>query len=444
MAATSTHVPGHVPANVETGRRVVSVDILRGLTIIAMVWVNDMADLIPVKSAVPNSPVPAVPQWMKHMAAGVDGFTFVDLIIPIFMFLLGCSIPLALGKRLARKESTPAVIGHVLIRSASLLIMGLFDINRYKGTLGWAYGDMLDWPHGLWKFLAWTFIFIVWLDFPLPADNPEKRARLVARREGARFAALMGLVWLAVVFRSSIGNPPVTGYFTTSWWATLGQLGWAYLIASMAWLVFRNRRIGLVAIFVLMHLAFIGWTTGYLPVTGLVKWFGQTTLTTYAANTIAGVCIGTLLSEGSNYWKNIRWALAMACFTGLAVLALRFAPAHMPGSKLAAATEFYLGSTCWSLSATSIALALWALLYWITDIRGRLTTVLEPLRTVGQNSLLIYQLARYGILAYWLTGLTFYDRLATPGVGIARSLCYALLLAALTYALTKKRVFLKV
>lgn len=444
MATASTLAPAPPPSTALSGKRIHSVDIMRGLTIIAMIWVNDMADLIPIKSPVPGSPTPAVPQWMKHMAAGVDGFTFVDMIIPIFMFLLGCSIPLALGKRLARKESALAVIGHVLIRSVSLIIMGLFDINRYKGTLGWAYGDMLDWPHGLWKFLAWTFIFIVWLDFPIESNDPEKRTRLIARREGARFAALGGLVWLAVVFRSSIGNPPVTGYFTTSWWATLGQLGWAYLIASMAWLIFRNNRIGLVAVFVLMHLAFIGWTTGYLPVTGLVKWLGQTTLTTYAANTIAGVCIGTLLSEGSGYKKNIRWALAMACLTGIAVIALRIsAPAHMPGSKLAEATDFYLGSTCWSLSATSIALAIWSLFYWVTDIKG-FTTGLNPLRIVGQNSLLIYQFGRYGIFVYWLTGLTFYDKLATPGIGIARSLVYALVLATITYYATKKRVFLKV
>lgn len=462
--ATATLTAAAPVATFQSSKRIYSVDILRGLTIIAMVWANDMADLIPVKSPLPGVASPAVPQWMKHMVPGVDGFTFVDLIIPIFMFLLGCSIPLALGKRLAQTGSILSVLGHVLIRSVSLMIMGLFDVNRFKGSLGPSYGDMLDWPHGLWRFLAWTCIFIVWLDFPLQATDPEKRSRQIAKREGARFAALMGLVWLAVVFRSSIGDPPKVGYFTTSWWGTLGQLGWAYLAASLVWIMFRNRRFGILTVFVLMHLVFLGWVTGYLPVAGWARWVGRSTLTTYAANTIAGLCIGTLLYEGASHWKSIRWALIMAACTAIAVLVLRAISANMlasaealraqtPGQpesviqfakSFSGATNLHLPSTAWSLSATSIALVIWALLYWVTDVRGLFTRVLDPLRTVGQNSLMIYQFARYGILVYWLTGLTFYDRLATPGIGIVRSLCYALLLAALTYVLTKKRVFLKV
>src|SRR4030067_1499879 len=79
-------------------RRIDSVDVMRGLTILAMAFVNDLADFAPVHG---------VPQWLKHMKAGINGFTFVDMIIPIFMFILGVSIPLALGKRLARGGGSP-------------------------------------------------------------------------------------------------------------------------------------------------------------------------------------------------------------------------------------------------------------------------------------------------------------------------------------------------
>ena len=164
-------------------RRIDSVDVMRGLTILAMAFVNDLADFAPVKD---------VPQWLKHMKAGLNGFTFVDMIIPIFMFILGMSIPLALGKRLAREGGSPVrVLGHVLMRGVSLIIIGLFDANRGAG-LGRPYGDMLDWPHGLWKFLAWTFVFIVWLDLPLKSARAKKAHGLI------RIAGLAGLIGLAV------------------------------------------------------------------------------------------------------------------------------------------------------------------------------------------------------------------------------------------------------
>jgi len=51
----------------------------------------------------------------RSEAAGVKGFIYVDMIIPIFMFILGISVPLALEKRIARERSSIRVFGHVLI-----------------------------------------------------------------------------------------------------------------------------------------------------------------------------------------------------------------------------------------------------------------------------------------------------------------------------------------
>ncbi|MCE5230747.1 DUF5009 domain-containing protein [bacterium] len=419
-AALSTARPSVAPPS-KTGKRIIAVDVLRGLTIIAMVWVNDMADLVPV--------TPKVPQWMRHMDGSVNGFTFVDLIIPIFMFLLGCSIPLAIGKRLQRGDSAVSIVAHVIIRAAALIVMGLFDVNR--GGVGMpGYGVMANWPLGLWKFLAWSFIFVVWLDFPIQSEAGKWARRI------ASIAALCGLVWLAFVFRGPNSTPLKPVYFSTSWWGTLGQLGWAYLIAALTWLVFRKFPIGILVVFIAMHAVYAGWVLDKIPVTPWIKWFGRSTLTTYTANTIAGLYIGILLSRNSGPMRKILSALAMAAAAAAAAFALR---------NIGAPLGVHMPSNSWSLSATAIALAAWAALYWLTDVQGWFTRILDPLRVVGQNSLLIYQLARYMIFIYFLSGLTFYHKLATPtNVGIARSACYALLLAALTYYATKKRVFLKV
>ncbi|HOI45401.1 MAG TPA: DUF5009 domain-containing protein, partial [Candidatus Aminicenantes bacterium] len=164
------------PKNPPESGRIESVDIMRGFTILVMAFVNDLADFAPVKD---------VPQWLRHMKPDVNGFTFVDLIIPVFMFILGISVPLALGKRLARGDSPLQVFGHILTRAGSLIIIGLMDANRGAG-LGRPYGDMLDWPHGLWKFLAWTFVFLVWLDVPLKSPLSKNA------RRGIRIAGLIG------------------------------------------------------------------------------------------------------------------------------------------------------------------------------------------------------------------------------------------------------------
>jgi len=392
--------------------RVDSVDIMRGLTILVMAFVNDLADFAPVKG---------IPQWLRHMESGVDALTIVDMIIPVFLFIIGISIPLALGKRLERNESSVKVFGHVLIRTISLIIIGLMDVNRGVNSLGRPYGLMLDWPHGLWKFLAWTFIFIVWLDFPLKSRLSVNSNRIV------RIAGLMALVWLAVVFRTSSG-----GTFSTGWWGTLGQLGWAYLFASITWLIFRNNRMGIIGVFILMHSAFIGMENGLFQECWLVDLIGTSALGTYTANAVAGLTIGTLLSEESGQMEKIRWVLGLALFTGIAVIFLRpVGGLHIP-------------STSWSLCSTSCASIIWVLLYWCIDIRGW-TRGLGHIRTIGKNTLLLYQLSRYWIFLYWLTGLTFYDTLGlNTATGITRALVYTLFLGVITVIATKKRVLLRV
>ncbi len=391
--------------------RIGSVDVMRGLTILVMAFVNDLADFAPVKG---------VPQWLRHMKAGVNGFTLVDMIVPVFMFILGASVPLALGKRLARDGSPVRVFGHVLTRAASLIIIGLMDINRGAG-LGRPYGDMLDWPHGLWKFLAWTFVFIVWLDIPLKSARAKSVHRIV------RLAGLAGLVWLAVVFRNPSG-----GHFTTSWWATLGQLGWAYLFASLTWLIFRNNRAGIFSVFVVFHCLYVAIKGGLIPDVGLVKWVGAPLLGTYTANALAGLIVGVVLTEQSRPAKKIRQALGLAVLIGLAAFLLQpVGGLHMP-------------STSWSLYATSCAFAVWALLYWAIDVKGWIKRW-RPVRTVGQNCLFLYQMSRYWIFIYWLTGLAFYEALGTnTAVGIIRAAAYTAFLATLTVIATKKRILLRV
>lgn len=184
--------------------------------------------------------------------------------------------------------------------------------------------------------------------------------------------------------------------------------------------------------FVLMHSAYIGMNNGLWEGNPLVEWIGPSILGATSANAIAGLYLGSLLSNGSGYVERIRQALGLALFTGIAAMLLRpIGGLHSP-------------STSWSLSATTTALVLWVPLYWCTDVRGW-TTGLGPFRTIGRNSLLLYQLSRYWIFVYWLSGLTFYHTLAeSTALGITRAFVYTLFLGTLTFIATRNRVLLRV
>ena len=61
--------------------RIASIDILRALTMLLMIWVNDFWTLY------------NVPKWLQHAKATEDYLGFSDIILPLFLFIVGLSIP---------------------------------------------------------------------------------------------------------------------------------------------------------------------------------------------------------------------------------------------------------------------------------------------------------------------------------------------------------------
>src|SRR5215470_8426041 len=119
-SSTEASVPTVTPLP-STSTRITSIDALRGLVMFTMIFVNDLAGAGKI-----------VPDAMVHFSDrhhGGSGMTFVDLVFPAFLFIVGMSIPFALGGRLSKGEPIWKVLGHVVIRTLALLAIGILMVN---------------------------------------------------------------------------------------------------------------------------------------------------------------------------------------------------------------------------------------------------------------------------------------------------------------------------
>jgi predicted acyltransferase len=91
--------------------RLNSVDAVRGLTVAAMLLVNDAGDWSHIYP------------WLEH--AHWDGCTPADFIFPVFMLIVGVSIQLALGRQIAAGAPSAPLAQTVLLRGARIVLLGV-------------------------------------------------------------------------------------------------------------------------------------------------------------------------------------------------------------------------------------------------------------------------------------------------------------------------------
>lgn len=97
--------------------RIASIDILRALTMVLMIFVNDLG------------PLKEIPEWLGHVERGVDGIGLADLVFPAFLFIVGISLPFAVNNRRKKGDTDLQLVGHALLRTFALLVMGVFLVN---------------------------------------------------------------------------------------------------------------------------------------------------------------------------------------------------------------------------------------------------------------------------------------------------------------------------
>ena len=334
--------------------RALAVDALRGLTILVMVFVNQLAG------------VSGMPAWARHMPADADAMSFVDVVFPAFLFIVGMAIPFALGGRLARGHSPAALQAHVLARTTGLVVLGFFMVNAESG-----YDERwMPWPIAAWELAFYACALLVWAERPRAAPG-----RL---RSALRAVGVLGLLVLADAYHGGAGG---RAWMTHQWWGILGLIGWSYLIAASAYLLARDRPgIHLVAAAACVAFYAVGHAIDPATHPGWAALFEERAMVCETSLTFLGIVTSELffgrhaprLQDEARAWRRplVRaGALAAAAFVAGALLR----PAYT-------ISKIY-GSPTWSLWSAANCIVLFCALFVLVDLRGhrRIVQGLQPL-----------------------------------------------------------------
>jgi hypothetical protein len=255
------------------------------------------------------------------------------------------------------------------------------------------------------------------------------------------------LLLLAFLYRGS-GMPGLLE-LRPQWWGILGLIGWAYLVACIAYLLVQHQRAGLMGVVALLYCVHLADAAGFFSGLGwITPWVGIGSMWgSHAAITVSGVVLGVMLTPDSplkTHAARLRWALGYGL--GLAVAAHLLHALHDVDRMFIINKIF--ATPPWGLWSSAFTVWVWAAVYWIMDVRGwkRWAVAVEP---AGQNALFAYILAPilyavFALVAQALGGFDVYAWLgSTFAVGFVRALVFAFAMTWLAGGLRHVGVRLK-
>jgi predicted acyltransferase len=130
----STGAPSRASAS---DNRLISLDALRGAD---MFWIIGGKEIAIAAAGLTGW---SGLMWFEGQLEHPDwnGFTFYDLIFPLFLFIAGAAMPMSFEKRLARGDTKSGLYRHAVQRGLTLVLLGMLYNRDPDGILNF------DWPN---------------------------------------------------------------------------------------------------------------------------------------------------------------------------------------------------------------------------------------------------------------------------------------------------------
>jgi predicted acyltransferase len=393
------------------GSRIASIDIFRGLTMLVMIFVNDLGE------------VRGLPWWTYHAHAQQDVMTYVDMVFPFFLFIVGMSMPLAITRRLKQNSSYSALWLHVAMRSCSLIVLGLILANADKidttrtGLSGAA-----------WALLGLGGAILFWL---VPARDGS-HARLY---RALRIVGLALLITVFAIFRRTTADGG-SGWIDGSYPEILGLIGYTYFAVAILYIPTRRWMWAPFAWVVVLTVFCALLTANHSHLAERVPlYLWPFSNGSWASMTISGVATSTIFL-GAHRGQQLRDKMLIAFSFAAVMLIAAWLLAPLGISKIRA-------TPTWCLVSNGAAVLIFMLLYWICDVKSsiRWAAFVKP---AGENTLLTYLLPDIYYYLAAFVGFTYFGTHFRTGLpGVARSLVFALLMLAISGVLTRLRIRLQ-
>ncbi len=388
--------------------RISSIDIFRALTMLLMIFVNDLWSLHDI------------PAWLEHTTADEDGMGLADVVFPAFLFIVGLSIPLAIQARIKKGESDSTILLHIAKRTLALVIMGFFMVNfeSFRQDIPKLYKD-------IWEVSMALAIILIWNVY-------EKDKILNAIPVWLMQAIGIGiLVVLALVYKGGTAEDPQ--WMSPQWWGILGLIGWAYLLCSVICL-WSGQKIWIILVcLIILHGLNV---QEFFP---LFKDQQGIRIIVSASNhtlVMSGV-LATLVYLKLKDKNRIELFISILMLLALVYIAYGFATRPLWGISKIRATP------SWTTICAGIGFSCFALIYILADVLKitRWSAIIMP---AGRSTLTCYLLP-YIIYPVFFPLIKLLPGSLTGGMaGIIKSLIFALAVILLTGLLERFRIKLKI
>ena len=378
--------------------RLLSIDVFRALTMLLMIWVNDFWTLT------------NIPKWLEHASPTEDYLGFSDIIFPLFLFIVGLSIPFAIEARIKKGENLASVLKHIFIRTASLLLIGFFMVN-YEN----AHDESIIIGKYFWCILMAIAVFFIWMG---KKDSPInfKWNRLLW------FIGFIILFFLAIVYKGGANGDQ---WMKIHWWGILGLIGWAYFINSLLYIISRNKY--QIIFWILIWLLFISLsiinTQFDLKFSTITTIFSVIFKGTIPAFTAAGIITSILIGKAkqSNY-KNYYIILSLL---GFLTIIFGFITRPIWGISKIRATP------SWLMICTGIGFLGFILLHYYIDIKKYKIKWYKIIAPAGTATFTCYMIPYIVYPLRTITGWHLPKILNDSTIGLLSSFIFALMVVLL-------------